>query len=242
MVASGGREARASLRRHILTLSLVALSPLAACAGRAISVSAEAGGASNGAGRGAVDAAGASADGGASLTVSAGGASTAPPCCNVVASCDAGDVRLADGEGCPTGRSCYSFVGCCAEVIRCARVEAPAVDAGSAAGAGACSLLGTWATHSAPWNGESTDNEITFKSDGELVGGTYFMGSWSLAGSTLTIENTTGLDMTCEFADHWTLGFSADCQTAPLLPIDGGCTGARRYLNGNVTLTRSDLR
>jgi hypothetical protein len=47
-----------------------------------------------------------------------------------------------------------------------------------------------------------------------------------------------GDDMTCSYADHWTLTFGHDCQTAPLLPLGSGCTGSRRYLDWNVTLTR----
>ena len=108
--------------------------------------------------------------------------------------------------------------------------------------AGTCSLIGAWSTHSAPWNGESTDAVISFGSDGSLTGQPSFTGTWLLTDSTLTIQNTVGPDMTCAYSDHWTLTFSSDCRTAPLLPIDSGCTGSRRYLDWDVTLTRVPVR
>ena len=103
---------------------------------------------------------------------------------------------------------------------------------------GACNLLGTWHTHSAPWNGLSTDAVITFETDGTLSGMPAFHGRWSVVETRLSIFATTGQDMNCTYEDHWTLTYSADCKTAPLLPIDSGCTGARRFLDWDVTLTR----
>jgi len=101
-----------------------------------------------------------------------------------------------------------------------------------------CNLLGEWSLHSNPWKGLSTDARITFCADGTLTGDPSFTGKWSLAGSELSISDTKGADMTCEYADHWTLAFKGDCITAPLLPIDSGCTGSRRYLDWDVTLSR----
>ena len=101
-----------------------------------------------------------------------------------------------------------------------------------------CNLLGEWALHSNPWNGLSTDARITFCADGTLTGEPSFTGKWSLAGSELSISDTRGADMTCGYTDHWTLAFKGDCITAPLLPIDSGCTGSRRYLDWDVTLSR----
>ncbi len=105
------------------------------------------------------------------------------------------------------------------------------------AGAG-CSLLGAWHTHSAPWNGMSTDAVITFNADGTLTGNPMFTGTYSYDGSTLRILTTSGPDMNCGYTDTWTVSFGADCSTAPLQPVGSGCTGARRYLDWNVTLTR----
>jgi len=184
-----------------------------------------------------------------SASASAGASgSTGVPCCNLVQSCDAADQTLLDSQ-CPSGASCYSLEGCCGFVTHCAHFDAPAaVDAGSPSDAGACSLLGSWDTHSAPWKGEPTDAYLTFYADGSFtgagaaIGAGKFTGSWSLTGSTLTIQNTVGPDMTCSSADDWTLTYSSDCRTAPLLPIGSECTGARRYLDWNVTLTRSVIR
>lgn len=245
MAAGGGTGADAHPQKSVLATAFVALSLLGGCGGRAALDTSENGGTSAGASGNpgvAVNGDGTSATGGAPPVTSAAGAPSKPPCCNLVASCNAGDEMLEGDAECPPGASCYSLAACCGGVIRCAYVTPPLVDAGPAVDAGSCNLLDIWATHSAPWNGESTDNAITFRSDGTLSGGTYFTGSWSVAGSTLTIENTKGLDMDCVFADHWTLTFSADCQTAQLLAIDSGCTGARRYLDGNVFLTREFLR
>jgi len=105
-------------------------------------------------------------------------------------------------------------------------------------GAGFCQLLALWHTHSQPWNGLSTDATITFARDWTLTGVPYFTGKWSLDGTKLSIWGTTGQDMTCDYPDDWTLTFSQDCNTAPLIPIGSGCTGARRYLDWDVTLTR----
>jgi hypothetical protein len=66
-----------------------------------------------------------------------------------------------------------------------------------------------------------------------------FSGHYALQGTELTVLDTVGPDMTCHFPDHWTLTFQDDCTVAPLLPIDSGCTGARRYLDWDVTLTRN---
>jgi len=105
---------------------------------------------------------------------------------------------------------------------------------------GACSILGSWRTHSQPWNDLSTDAVITFYQDGTLSGVPEFTGRWSLVGTAFTIIETSGPDMNCDQEDHWTLTFSPDCRTAPLVPIGSGCTGARRYLDWDVTLTRVD--
>ncbi len=105
-------------------------------------------------------------------------------------------------------------------------------------GGGVCYVTGEWHTHSAPWNGLSTDATIVLDQDGTLHGTPEFSGKWSLEGRTLSIFATVGQDMTCEYPDTWTLTFSDDCNTAPLVPIGSGCTGARRYLDWNVTLTR----
>jgi hypothetical protein len=102
----------------------------------------------------------------------------------------------------------------------------------------ACSLLGTWNTHSAPWNGMSTDAVITFDPDGTLTGRPSFTGTYAFAAGQLQVLTTSGPDMNCNFTDTWTVLFSADCATATLDPIDSGCTGARRYLDWSVTLTR----
>jgi hypothetical protein len=101
-----------------------------------------------------------------------------------------------------------------------------------------CYVTGEWHTHSAPWNGMSTDAKIEFRQDGTLHGSPEFSGNWSLQGTTLSVFSTVGQDMTCEYPDTWTLTFNADCNTAPLVPIGSGCTGARRYLDWDVTLTR----
>jgi hypothetical protein len=103
---------------------------------------------------------------------------------------------------------------------------------------GACTILGSWQTHSLPWNFQSTDAVITFYQDGTLSGVPEFKGRWSLVGTAFTIIETSGPDMNCDQEDHWTLTFSPDCRTAPLLPTGSGCTGARRYLDWDVTLTR----
>ena len=249
MAVGWGTAVESDSRKSVLAIAVVALWWLGACGGRAALGAAEDGGASSAAPEAASNAGGVSVNGdgtsasdGAATGTSMAGASTKPACCLSIPSCNYGDETLSDTEACPPAASCYSLSVCCGGEVRCAHVAPPPIDAGPPADAGACNLLGTWATHSALWNGKSTDNEITFKSDGILVGNTYFVGSWSLVGSTLTIENTSGLDMDCAFADHWTLTFSADCQTAPLLMIDSGCSGARRYLDGNVTLTFLELR
>lgn len=101
-----------------------------------------------------------------------------------------------------------------------------------------CYVTGQWHTHSAPWNGMSTDARIEFRQDGTIHGTPEFSGKWSLEGTKLSVFSTVGQDMTCEFPDYWTLTFSDDCNTAPLVPIGSGCTGARRYLDWDVTLTR----
>jgi hypothetical protein len=114
----------------------------------------------------------------------------------------------------------------------CALTEPSALPADS------CNLLGAWNLNSAPWNGLSTKALIIFCAGGTLLGVPSFNGKWSLVDSNLSIWGTTGQDMTCAADDHWTLTFSADCATAPLIPISSGCTGARRYLDWDVTLTR----
>ena len=107
---------------------------------------------------------------------------------------------------------------------------------------GICSLLGTWQTSSAPWNGEPTDASIAFLADGTLSGfASYtgnFFGTYADDGGHFEILTTRGKDMTCGFTDDWSLQFSADCRNATLAPIGSGCTGARRYLDGNVRLAR----
>ncbi len=214
-------------RPRIWWIGLVALASLEACSGKFEH--------DNQASAGAGGSAGASASPGSS-----GSATTGRDCCNVAQECQSGYETL-DGLQCPIGATCYALPDCCGIVMSCARFDAPPVDAGPPSDGGDCSLLGFWSTQSAPWNGESTDAFITFLSDGTLTGVPYFTGSWSIAGSTLTIQNTVGADMTCVFPDHWTLTFSGDCATAPLVPIDSGCTGARRYLDWNVTLSRAAL-
>jgi hypothetical protein len=220
-------------RNLFVGIQVLALVSLGACGGKATSDSSERAGAS--AGGGGVTA--------GPMMSGFGGAQPQPVCCNFVFDCDSGDETLSDSVECPNGATCYSREGCCGYVTHCAHFEAPPMfDAGAPSDGGTCSLLGEWKAYSAPWNGKSTDAEISFLSDGFLKGTPSFTGSWFLTGSTLTIQNTVGPDMTCSFPDHWTLTFSDDCQTAPLLPIDSGCTGARRYLDWNVTLTRVPAR
>jgi hypothetical protein len=84
----------------------------------------------------------------------------------------------------------------------------------------------------------STDAVITFNADGTLTGNPSFSGKYRFSGVRLDILTTTGPDMNCPQTDSWTVPFSADCATAPLSPITSGCTGARRYLDWAVTLTR----
>jgi len=219
-------------RNLCLGIQLLALISVGACGGKATSDSPERPGASAGAGGAAAG----------PIVAGSAGAQPQPVCCNFVFDCDSGDETLNSTE-CPNGATCYSREGCCGYITRCAHFETPhVVDAGAASDGGTCSLLGDWNARSAPWNGKSTDAEISFLSEGFLRGTPSFTGTWFLTGSTLTIQNTVGLDMTCSSPDHWTLTFSDDCQTAPLLPIDSGCTGARRYLDWNVTLTRVPVR
>lgn len=220
-------------RKLLFWIALVASAALEACSGKFTSDSQGQAGAASTAG----GARGAST--GASASAGESGSSAGAPCCLSVWTCDPTDETLNGSTKCPLGASCYSLEGCCGAVTYCAHFYAPpVVDAGPFSDAGACTLLGAWSTDSAPWNGESTDAVITFNGDGTLTGEPSFTGSWFLTGSTLTIQNTVGPDMTCPFADHWTLTFSGDCLTAPLVPIDSGCTGARRYLDWNVTLKR----
>src|SRR5262249_12398435 len=102
-----------------------------------------------------------------------------------------------------------------------------------------CDMLGLWHAHSQPWNGLPTDATVTFKDDWTLLGEPEFHGKWSLDQSTLTISETTGNDMDCPFPDQWTVQASPDCMTLELNPIASGCTGGRRDLYWNVTITRN---
>lgn len=223
-------------RGLFLWMGVVALGSLAACSGKFVNDSSGQAGAS-------------SAAGAAGGPFSGASGSYPGPCCNWVPSCDSADQAMYGTTQCPVGASCYKLDGCCGAFTFCAHFDTPPVDAGPPGDGGACTLLGDWDAHSAPRNGESSSASITFKSDGSLSGapsslnsGSPFTGFWSLAGSTLTIQNTVGPDMTCAYPDHWTLTFSDDCQTAPLIPIDSGCTGARRYLDWDVTLTRAMVK
>ena len=235
-------------RSAVALFWVLVLMPIAACGG---SVAVEKTGTPDGKDNKSAGAAGSPANG-----AGAGANGSSPPsfqgevpCCNFGFSCDSDDQTLSSSAVCPSGAECYSRMGCCNFVTYCAHwstVDAgPAtVDAGPAmvdagpADSGACSLLGTWHTHSAPWNNQSTDAQIFFANNGTLSGMPAFVGKWEVVGSELTIHDTVGADMNCSYADRWTLTFSQDCQTAPLLPIGSGCTGARRYLDWDVTLTR----
>jgi len=215
-------------RKLLLGVGLGFLAWLTACGGRSVSESSGRAGASA-----ATGGAGTLASGSVGGGMSQGGA----PCCNLVLSCNPEDVTLDDALQCPTGATCYALEACCGRATHCAHYAHVYPD--PQPDPGPCSLLGEWSAYSLPWNGQSTAAVITFVKDGTLSGTPSFTGSWLLEGSTLTIRDTVGADMTCPFSDHWLLTFSSDCQTAPLVPIDSGCTGARRYLDWDVTLTRN---
>jgi hypothetical protein len=111
----------------------------------------------------------------------------------------------------------------------------------SPAAGSACSLVGHWTTISSPWNGLSTESDIYFKPNGTFTGTPRYEGEYSLDGETLVVRDTVGADMTCSYAATWTLSWASDCSSVRLDPSGDGCTGARRYLDWNVTLREPHL-
>ena len=91
-----------------------------------------------------------------------------------------------------------------------------------------------------PWNGLSTETRISFYNDGTFTGPD-FKGHFWFDGTNLIIIDSVGPDMTCDQTAQWTVAYTSDCSTAALVPVGDNCTGARRYLDWNVTLTSAPV-
>jgi hypothetical protein len=116
--------------------------------------------------------------------------------------------------------------------------QEPCLVTGEMAEDGVCSLLGQWRTTSREWNDLPTDALIDFHEDGTFTGSPEFTGEYCLDGTDLAVAHTFGPDMTCDGETRWSIVFTADCRSAVLCLHWDGCTGARRYLDWPITLSR----